>query len=404
MDSKSISTGRYLLQNLKDTEKYQSIFIDDIEVRAKIPPSDSRLVPNGAIGRYLGEQSLETGEILDHLRWIAQKYALGQDIYLGGHPGPLRRNLAFMFAEICGIEVEYVSISKDTSESDLKQRREIINDSVYYHDQAPVRAAISGRILILDGVEKAERNVLPTLNNLLENREMALEDGRFLTGRSDALLGHSSSNMVRVHPDFRVIALGVPVPPYAGRTMDPPLRSRFQSRFIEELKPETILGLPSMSAISLNDSKKVLEFYESLRAFKSRANLESLPLGDIPNFSIDAVQHTIQLLSSGRNLSVADAVSRCCPGIASLKQFTSPRFLPELSHLYNAISSRIKETPFDSSAPDRIVKVLDSKTIDDRLSQLDITLLPSQLKVLQEINLDHACQRHICLFGDKVIY
>jgi hypothetical protein len=28
--------------------------------------------------------------------------------------------------------------------------------------------------LILDGLEKAERNVLPTLNNLLENREMSL--------------------------------------------------------------------------------------------------------------------------------------------------------------------------------------------------------------------------------------
>ena len=29
-----------------------------------------------------------------------------------------------------------------------------------------------GRVLILEGIEKAERNVLPTLNNLLENREM----------------------------------------------------------------------------------------------------------------------------------------------------------------------------------------------------------------------------------------
>jgi hypothetical protein len=34
--------------------------------------------------------------------------------------------------------------------------------------------------LIIDGVEKAERNVLPILNNLLENREMQLDDGRFL--------------------------------------------------------------------------------------------------------------------------------------------------------------------------------------------------------------------------------
>ena len=34
-----------------------------------------------------------------------------------------------------------------------------------------------GSILVLDGIEKAERNVMPLLNNLLENREMALEDG-----------------------------------------------------------------------------------------------------------------------------------------------------------------------------------------------------------------------------------
>lgn len=35
-------------------------------------------------------------------------------------------------------------------------------------------------MLVIDGVEKAERNVLPILNNLLENREMQLDDGRFL--------------------------------------------------------------------------------------------------------------------------------------------------------------------------------------------------------------------------------
>lgn len=43
-----------------------------------------------------------------------------------------------------------------------------------------MKAAIEGRVLILEGIEKAERNVLPVLNNLLENREMHLEDGRFL--------------------------------------------------------------------------------------------------------------------------------------------------------------------------------------------------------------------------------
>lgn len=45
-------------------------------------------------------------------------------------------------------------------------------------------------MLVIDGVEKAERNVLPILNNLLENREMQLDDGRFLmaASRYDKLL------------------------------------------------------------------------------------------------------------------------------------------------------------------------------------------------------------------------
>ena len=53
-----------------------------------------------------------------------------------------------------------------------------------------MRAATQGRVLVLEGVEKAERNVLPALNNLLENREMQLDDGRFLmhSKRYDQLL------------------------------------------------------------------------------------------------------------------------------------------------------------------------------------------------------------------------
>ena len=47
-----------------------------------------------------------------------------------------------------------------------------------------MKAATEGRVLILEGIEKAERNVLPVLNNLLENREMQLDDGRFLMAAS----------------------------------------------------------------------------------------------------------------------------------------------------------------------------------------------------------------------------
>ena len=127
--------------------------------------------------------------------------------------------------------------------SDLKQRREIIDGTAHYIDQSAVRAASQGRVLVIDGIEKAERNVLPVLNNLLENREMHLEDGRLLipASRYDKLLAQYGKDelnrwqLVRVSQDFRVVALGLPVPQYTGNHLDPPLRSRFQARNIRHI-------------------------------------------------------------------------------------------------------------------------------------------------------------------------
>lgn len=144
-----------------------------------------QLVPVG-----FGMAEDEGQENLLHLKWMLQKFALGQDMFLLSGPGPAARRLALHFCEVVGLEAELVRITRDTTESDLKVRRELSAGSALWSDQAPVRAALCGRILILDGIEKAERNVLPTLNNLLENREMALDDGRFLVSstRYDALL------------------------------------------------------------------------------------------------------------------------------------------------------------------------------------------------------------------------
>lgn len=82
----------------------------------------------------------------------------------------------------------------------------IQNSTSFYVDQAAVRAAIHGRILVLDGIEKAERNVLPILNNLLENREMSLDDGRFLTTKD--VSDTSDTKFEKVDPRFLVFALG----------------------------------------------------------------------------------------------------------------------------------------------------------------------------------------------------
>ncbi|CAJ1427783.1 unnamed protein product [Effrenium voratum] len=181
------------------------------------------------------------------LKWLAQKDALGQDALLLSSPAERARArmLALAYAELVNSSFEYVGISADTTEADLKQRREIAaNSSVAFSDSPPVRAALQGACLVLDGLERAERNVLPTLNNLLENREMSLEDGRFLVDsqRYDALQPalDTRSALTPVHRHFRVLALASPCPPFEGRALDPPLRSRFQALLVPPAPAEEL--------------------------------------------------------------------------------------------------------------------------------------------------------------------
>ncbi|KAI7879625.1 hypothetical protein K492DRAFT_208133 [Lichtheimia hyalospora FSU 10163] len=231
----------------------KSVRIGDV-VMPIVPPSNPELVPE-----LEGPFYQESQEILRHLRWMMQKDKLGQDIFLIGPPGPLRRQLVMKYAEMTQREIEYVALSKDVTDADLKQRRELQNGTSFYVDQAAVRAAINGRILVLDGIEKAERNVLPILNNLLENREMGLDDGRFLTTKDvEKVDGYSKFD--KVSDRFLVFALGLPVPPYIGYPLDPPLRSRFQSRDIRAPSFNTQVN----QIMALTDNKANRQLVERL--------------------------------------------------------------------------------------------------------------------------------------------
>ena len=193
-----------------------------------------------------------------HLEWLGRKRLLKQDaLLLGPPPSQFSRLLAMEFARRNRLEVEVVSLTPDTTEADLKTRRDLVNQSVVFSDQGPVRAALQGKLLILDGLEKCERNVLPTLNNLLENREMNLDDGRLIISHDRFMhLAKSSSSdtikrsgLVPTHPNFFVVALAAPTPPYLGRQMDPPLRSRFQVRRIDFPTPSELIDAGVDSAI-----------------------------------------------------------------------------------------------------------------------------------------------------------
>eukprot|EP01043_Picozoa_sp_COSAG02_P007426 COSAG02_NODE_221_length_28385_cov_5.795164_7_plen_1631_part_00 len=294
----------------------------------------------------------------NHIRWMRRKDMLGQDMYLLGVHGPMRRWLALVFCHRMSREMEYVALTQDTTESDLKQRREIVGGgSAAYADQAPVRAAIHGRVLIVEGLEKVERNVMPVLNNLLENREMALEDGRFLMAaeRYDSLseAERAAARVVRVHPDFRVIALGVPVPPFPGNPLDPPLRSRFQARRIDRTPSQTLIASMQSSAESsreaiprvayadgqlltplpMDDTYRLLRFSESLHA------LGQAQAGVTDVAAQGAAYH--QLMYCGENdIMSAGRVLQLFPGQAI--KYTVDRIYPEVV-LYPLAQSEILE-------------------------------------------------------------
>uniref|UniRef100_A0A3Q4HWX0 von Willebrand factor A domain-containing protein 8 n=1 Tax=Neolamprologus brichardi TaxID=32507 RepID=A0A3Q4HWX0_NEOBR len=268
---------------LLNTASGDTVKIGEITYKLK-PPQNPELVPVKHISDSLPQS------VAQHLRWIMQKDLLGQDVFLIGPPGPLRRSIAMQYLELTKREVEYVALSRDTTETDLKQRREIRSGTAFYIDQCAVRAAIRGRVLVLEGLEKAERNVLPVLNNLLENREMQLEDGRFLMSaeRYDKLLQEhtkeelDSWKIVRVSEDFRVIALGLPVPKYKGNPLDPPLRSRFQARDVYYLPFKDQLEL----LYSAGPNVAAERVSQLLSLATTLCSQESSSLG-LPDFPVD---------------------------------------------------------------------------------------------------------------------
>jgi len=186
---------------------------------------------------------LESQEGLACLRWMLQKASLQQDMVLLGDFGPTARRLAIAFCRLVGKGMEYLALSRDTAETDLTERVELVTEanggvSSQMYSAAPVRAARAGHFLVLEGVNFAERNVLSAMNNLLENRELPLSQG---------LLSHNGNNDMKISPDFLVIAIGNPAQkyPHSGvAILDPPLRSRLAACVAPEVvAPEAMAAL-----------------------------------------------------------------------------------------------------------------------------------------------------------------
>ncbi|CDW54563.1 AAA 5 domain containing protein [Trichuris trichiura] len=312
----------------------------------------------------IGKSSYDRNAILD-LQWLMKKDCINQDAYLLGQPGRRRRDLVMLYLELSEQEYEYLAITRDTTEADIKQRREICSGNARYVDQAAVRAALNGRFLILDGVEQAERNVLPIVNNLLENREMQLEDGRLLVSsrRYSALLEKHSEDelqklgICKVDDRFRVVALGLPVSRYRGHSLDPPLRSRFQARLVALPRFQDLFNHFNMtySSIPIERLSRFLAFVYAILSEES-SQLQ------FPDFPFDHVDHLTQLWHDCPSLTAENLLQFSYP-LASSSD--APRPLLDLCKAFDLQCGKqnlsafepIKEISISGPADDRTASV-----------------------------------------------
>lgn len=82
--------------------------------------------------------------------------------------------------------------------------------------------------------------------NLRRHVAQNLEDGTHVVSsdRYQKMIerGEDTTSFIPAHRDFRVIAIGTPVPPYPGYPLDPPFRSRFQSLYLDPLVTGKVLA------------------------------------------------------------------------------------------------------------------------------------------------------------------
>lgn len=336
-----------------------------------------------------------------------EKESINQDMLLIGPPSPLRRLLALYFCELTHREAELVVLTRDTTEADLKQRREISGRKSEYSDQAVVRAATEGRVLILEGLERAERNIMPLINNLLENREMSLDDGRFLVspqrwrglldgGSTPASLRHHG--LLPVHERFRVIGLSLPVPRYPGLPLDPPLRSRFQGKVVDPMPADVLFECLSAGGVTHKElALKVSEMVGAMTSMEDVSTLDEKKKAEIIDVSPLSLVAYCRVMERFPEQDPLSTFERFYPA-SLLHGLHSPRYhvLKESFSKKNFSSLLKSHPPKDSSSSSSSSLPIHKTPHDSFISTSEHTAL------LDQMLKDHSVgQKAFCIVGPR---
>jgi MoxR-like ATPase len=131
-------------------------------------------------------------------------------LLLIGNQGVGKNKLCDRLMQLLRREREYVQLHRDSTVGSLTLAPSLVGGVVVWEDSPLVRAALHGRALVLDEVDKAPLEVVSVLKGIIEDGEMLLADGRRLLSaeRFDASPSlRRDPRALRIHERFMIIAL-----------------------------------------------------------------------------------------------------------------------------------------------------------------------------------------------------
>ncbi|CAK1580559.1 unnamed protein product [Parnassius mnemosyne] len=139
---------------------------------------------------------------------LLQHFQRGNHLLLVENRGLENKKIADRLLQHLNRSTEYTQLHNATTIESLTVQPTVKNGTVVYEESPLVRAVKYGYVLVIDEADEAPTTVTNALKTLMENREMALSDGRRMIPKEIVNSSETkSADFIPVHEDFRMIVM-----------------------------------------------------------------------------------------------------------------------------------------------------------------------------------------------------
>jgi hypothetical protein len=204
-------------------------------------------------------------------------------------------------------EREYLQLHRDTTVQSLLASPRVEDGRLVFEDSPLVRAAVNGRVLVVDEADKAPVEVVALLKGLIEDGELALPDGRVLRyEKSSSAPGQKS---VMIHPDFRVWALANPAGfPFHGNDLAKEIADVFSCHTVPALDPDSQANILKSYGPDVPDKtiRKIIRIWQDLtKAHQKGALAYPFSIRE----AVSVVRHLAEYAADGLDGAIENVVA-----------------------------------------------------------------------------------------------